>query len=82
MNVDDTYLFATGVAKHLMERNSPVSIVLIGSMSGAIVNVPPQTPYNAAKAAIRHLAASLAVSLAVEWVHATTSSQLYQSRIC
>lgn len=37
---------------------------MIGSMSGSIVNVPqPQAPYNAAKAAVRHLAASLAV----EW---------------
>ncbi|KAL1974638.1 hypothetical protein VTN31DRAFT_4842 [Thermomyces dupontii] len=64
VNVDGTYLFATGVAKHLMQRNAPGSMVLIGSMSGAIVNVPqPQAPYNAAKAAVRHLAASLAV----EW---------------
>lgn len=64
VNVDGTYLFATGVAKHLMERNAAGSIVMIGSMSGTIVNVPqPQAPYNAAKAAVRHLAASLAV----EW---------------
>lgn len=65
VNVDGTYLFATGVAKHLLERKSPGSIVMIGSMSGSIVNVPqPQAPYNAAKAAVRHLAASLAVELA------------------
>lgn len=67
VNVDGTYLFATGVAKHLMARKAPGSMVMIGSMSGAIVNVPQsQAPYNAAKAAIRHLAASLAV----EWAHA------------
>ena len=67
VNVDGTYLFATSVARHLMERKAPGSIVMIGSMSGAIVNVPqPQAPYNAAKAAIRHLASSLAV----EWSHA------------
>lgn len=37
---------------------------MIGSMSGTVVNVPqPQAPYNAAKAAVRQLAASLAV----EW---------------
>lgn len=67
VNVDGTYLFATGVAKHLMERKVQGSMVMIGSMSGSIVNVPqPQAPYNAAKAAIRHLAASLAV----EWAHA------------
>lgn len=64
VNVDGTYLYAVAVAKHLMERNSPGSIVMIGSMSGEIVNVPqPQAPYNAAKAAVRHLARSLAV----EW---------------
>lgn len=64
VNVDGTYLFAVAVAKHLMERQAPGSIAMIGSMSGSIVNVPqPQAPYNAAKAAVRHLASSLAV----EW---------------
>lgn len=67
VNVDGTYLFATGVARHLLSRGAKGSMVLIGSMSGAVVNVPqPQAPYNAAKAAVRHLAASLAV----EWAHA------------
>ncbi|KAG6019080.1 hypothetical protein E4U41_003410 [Claviceps citrina] len=67
VNVDGTYLFATSVARHLMARKAPGSIVMIGSMSGAVVNVPqPQAPYNAAKAAVRHLAASLAV----EWASA------------
>ena len=40
VNVDGTYLFAINVAKHLIERKAPGSIVMIGSMSGAIVNVP------------------------------------------
>ncbi|KAG8167356.1 hypothetical protein KVR01_003045 [Diaporthe batatas] len=67
VNVDGTYLFATAVARHLMEREAKGSMVFIGSMSGSIVNVPqPQAPYNSAKAAVRHLAASLAV----EWAHA------------
>ncbi|KAF2159398.1 hypothetical protein M409DRAFT_30148 [Zasmidium cellare ATCC 36951] len=67
VNVDGTYLWACAVAKHLMERKAAGSVVMIGSMSGAIVNVPqPQAPYNAAKAAVRHLASSLAV----EWAHA------------
>ncbi|KAI9802557.1 MAG: hypothetical protein M1833_001629 [Piccolia ochrophora] len=67
VNVDGTYLFAVAIAKHLMERQAGGSMVFIGSMSGSIVNVPqPQAPYNAAKAAVRHLAASLAV----EWAHA------------
>ena len=67
VNVDGSYLFATAVGRHLMERKSKGSIVMVGSMSGAIVNVPqPQAPYNASKAAVRQLAASLAV----EWAHA------------
>ena len=40
VNVDGSYLFATGVAKHLMERKAEGSVVMIGSMSGSIVNVP------------------------------------------
>ncbi|KIW06997.1 uncharacterized protein PV09_02653 [Verruconis gallopava] len=64
VNVDGSYLFATTVARHLMERNAPGSILLIGSMSGNVINVPQQqTPYNVSKAAVRHMAASLAV----EW---------------
>lgn len=68
VNVDGTYLFAVGVAKYLMQRKAERgSMVFIGSMSGSIVNVPqPQAPYNASKAAVRHLAASFAV----EWAHA------------
>jgi len=67
VNVNGTYIWSCAVAKHLMERKAQGSIVMIGSMSGAIVNVPqPQAPYNAAKAAVRHLAASMAV----EWAHA------------
>ena len=67
VNVDGTYLWAVECAKHLMARKASGSCTFIGSMSGAIVNVPqPQAPYNAAKAAVRHLASSLAV----EWAHA------------
>lgn len=40
VNVDGTYLFATAVARHLMGRQAKGSMVFIGSMSGAIVNVP------------------------------------------
>jgi NAD(P)-dependent dehydrogenase (short-subunit alcohol dehydrogenase family) len=40
VNVDGTYLFATAVARHLMERKASGSMVFIGSMSGAVVNVP------------------------------------------
>ncbi|KAL2122120.1 hypothetical protein VTJ04DRAFT_2575 [Mycothermus thermophilus] len=67
VNVDGTYLFATAVARHLMSRKKKGSIVLIGSMSGSIVNVPQQqAPYNASKAAVRQLCSSFAV----EWAEA------------
>lgn len=78
VNVDGTWLFANAVAKHLMERKSPGSIIFIGSMSGAIVNVPqPQAPYNAAKAAVRHLCASLAVEWASAGIRVNTISPGY-----
>lgn len=78
VNVDGTYLFATNVARHLIERKSPGSIVFIGSMSGAIVNVPqPQSPYNASKAAVRHLAASLAVEWAESGIRVNCISPGY-----
>ena len=55
---------AREAAKHMLANNTQGSIVLIGSMSGSIVNIPqPQTPYNASKAAVKHMASSLAV----EW---------------
>lgn len=78
VNFDGTYLFATSVARHLMERKSPGSIVFIGSMSGSIVNVPqPQAPYNAAKAGVRHLAASLAVEWAPQNIRVNCISPGY-----
>ncbi|RMJ22870.1 d-arabinitol [Aspergillus sp. HF37] len=52
VNINGTYLFTVEVAKHLIESQVAGSMVMNGSMSGAVVNVPqPQAPYNAAKAA-------------------------------
>ncbi|KIV99817.1 uncharacterized protein PV09_08621 [Verruconis gallopava] len=64
INVDGSFYFATAVARHLMQRKSEGSIVLIGSMSGSIVNVPQmQAPYNISKAAVKQMARTLGV----EW---------------
>lgn len=64
VNVNGTYNFAATLARHLIEKKKPGSMVFIGSMSGTVVNMPQlQAPYNASKAAVRHLAASFAV----EW---------------
>ncbi|KAF2673508.1 D-arabinitol 2-dehydrogenase [Microthyrium microscopicum] len=80
VNVDGTYLWASAVAKHLMEREAKGSMVFVGSMSGAIVNVPqPQAPYNASKAAVRHLAASLAVEWAGRGIRVNCLSPGYMA---
>ncbi|PKS09421.1 hypothetical protein jhhlp_004036 [Lomentospora prolificans] len=78
VNVDGTYLFAVEIARHLMARKAGGSMVFIGSMSGAIVNIPqPQTPYNASKAAVRHLASSLAVEWATAGIRVNCISPGY-----
>ncbi|CAD6587594.1 MAG: hypothetical protein CYPHOPRED_003971 [Cyphobasidiales sp. Tagirdzhanova-0007] len=64
INIDGTFFCARECAKHMLASNRPGTIILIGSMSGSVVNVPQaQTPYNASKAAVKHMASSLAV----EW---------------
>ncbi|RSH85815.1 uncharacterized protein EHS24_003995 [Apiotrichum porosum] len=61
INVMGTWFCALEASK-LMPNGG--SIILIGSMSGSIVNIPqPQTPYNFSKSAVRHMGRSLAV----EW---------------
>ncbi|ORX35438.1 putative d-arabinitol 2-dehydrogenase [Kockovaella imperatae] len=61
INVMGSWFCALQAKKRMPEGGS---IILIGSMSGNIVNAPqPQTPYNFSKAAVRHMASSLAV----EW---------------
>jgi D-arabinitol 2-dehydrogenase len=80
VNVDGTYLWATHVARHLFERNAPGSMVFVASMSASIVNVPqPQTPYNTSKAAVRHMAASLAVEWARKGIRVSALSPGYMA---
>lgn len=78
VNVNGTYFWAQAVGRHLMERNAPGSIVMIGSMSSSIVNIPQQqAPYNGSKAAVRHLAASLAVEWATKKIRVNCISPGY-----
>ncbi|KAF2658469.1 D-arabinitol 2-dehydrogenase [Lophiostoma macrostomum CBS 122681] len=78
VNLEGTYYVATGVARYLMGQNAPGNMVFIGSISGSIVNVPqPQAMYNASKAAIRHLAASLAVEWASKGIRVNCLSPGY-----
>lgn len=54
------------------------SIIMVGSMSGEVVNVPqPQTPYNVSKAAVRHMARSLAVEWAKQGIRVNCISPGY-----
>jgi sorbose reductase len=67
VNLDGTFFAAQAFGKRLLDAGLPGSAVLISSMSGSIVNVPQnQASYNASKAAVTHLAKSLAV----EWAGA------------
>lgn len=67
INVDGTFFAAQAFARGLLEEGSSGSAIFVASMSGSIVNVPQhQTSYNSSKAAVSHMA----VSLAVEWAAA------------
>ena len=69
---------AREAAKHMLKTEEGGSIVLIGSMSGSIVNVPqPQTPYNASKAAVKHMASSLAVEWAKKKVRVNSLARAF-----
>lgn len=64
INVTGTFLVAQAIAQRAIENKNPVSMVLVASMSGSIVNYPQeQSCYNASKAAV----IQLTKSLAAEW---------------
>nr|GAT50690.1 NAD(P)-binding protein [Mycena chlorophos] len=63
INVHGSFFTAREAAKHMIPQGSG-AIVFVASMSANIVNVPQlQMPYNASKAAVKHMAETLAV----EW---------------
>ncbi|ODN84126.1 hypothetical protein L202_00136 [Cryptococcus amylolentus CBS 6039] len=75
INVMGTWYCALEAAKLMPEGGS---ITLVGSMSGSIVNVPqPQTPYNFSKAAVQHMARSLAVEWALKGIRVNSLSPGY-----
>jgi NAD(P)-dependent dehydrogenase (short-subunit alcohol dehydrogenase family) len=64
-NVDGTFWCAREAVKQMQRTNTRGAIVTIGSMSGLIVNFPQmQASYNASKAAVHSLTASLAAEYA------------------
>lgn len=65
VNVTGTFLPCQAFARRVVSAGGTGSIVNVASMSGLVVNVPqPQAAYNASKAAVSMLTASLAV----EWL--------------
>ncbi|SDZ16736.1 SDR family oxidoreductase [Herbiconiux ginsengi] len=67
VNLDGTFFAAQSFGRRALAAGLPSSAVFISSMSAFIVNQPQfQASYNASKAAVSHLASSLAV----EWASA------------
>ncbi|KIP12354.1 hypothetical protein PHLGIDRAFT_124243 [Phlebiopsis gigantea 11061_1 CR5-6] len=77
INVHGAFFTAREAARNMIPQGGG-AIVLVASMSANIVNIPqPQTPYNAAKAAVKHMAASLAVEWAKKGVRVNCLSPGY-----
>ncbi len=65
VNITGTFLPCQAFARKIADAGKTGSIVNVASMSGLVVNVPqPQAAYNASKAAVSMLTASLAI----EWL--------------
>lgn len=78
INVHGSFFIAREAAKHMMASKTQGSIILVASMSASVVNIPqPQAPYNASKAAVKHMAASLAVEWAKEGIRVNSLSPGY-----
>jgi len=72
------FYVAQSFARPLITNNKTGSIILIGSMSGTIVNDPqPQSMYNMSKAAVIHLTRSLACEWAKYNIRVNTLSPGY-----
>ncbi|KZT26622.1 NAD(P)-binding protein [Neolentinus lepideus HHB14362 ss-1] len=77
INVHGAFFTAREAARNMIPQGGG-AIVLVASMSANIVNIPqPQTPYNASKAAVKHMAASLGVEWAKKGVRVNVLSPGY-----
>jgi len=77
INVHGAFFTAREAARNMIPQGGG-SIVLVASMSANIINIPqPQTPYNASKAAVKHMASSLAVEWAKKGVRVNVLSPGY-----
>lgn len=78
VNALGAFYVSQSFARPLIKHNLPGSIILIGSMSGTIVNNPqPQAVYNMSKAGVIHLARTLACEWAKYSIRVNTLSPGY-----
>jgi NAD(P)-dependent dehydrogenase (short-subunit alcohol dehydrogenase family) len=74
------FIYKTLNYRQMIKQATGGSLVLIGSMSAHIVNKPqPQCSYNASKAAVNHLARSLACEWAPYKIRVNTVSPGYMA---
>lgn len=82
VNTTGSFLCAQAVARAQMRAGRPASIVLAASVSAHRVNFPqPQAAYNASKAAVKHMASSLAAEWARHGVRVNSISPGYMDTI-
>jgi len=78
VNVDGVFYTTQSFARRALAAGRPSSATLISSMSGFAVNVPQrQAVYNASKAAVHQLAASLGVEWATDGLRVNTIAPGY-----
>ncbi|KAK0731369.1 hypothetical protein B0H67DRAFT_597268 [Lasiosphaeris hirsuta] len=78
VNVTGVFMTAQAVARQMIKRGQPGSLVLIGSMSGTVANRGLICPaYNASKAAVLQLARNLAAEWGEHGIRVNTISPGY-----
>lgn len=78
INLTGTFLVCQAFARPLLAAGAPGAVVNVASMSAHIVNVPQhQASYNASKAGVAHLTASLAVEWAARGIRVNAISPGY-----
>lgn len=76
--MNGSWYISNEAGRYMMQDGVKGSIILVASMSASIVNVPQlQAPYNASKAAVKHLASCLGVEWATKGIRVNSLSPGY-----